>query len=105
MVSPTRMSSNPAILSPHSNPSATSRASSLNRLRFSSLPVWMTCLSRITRTWFDRSTLPSTTRHPAIVPTREMRNVSFTWIWPVTTSTLSGTRSPSRASFISSITW
>src|SRR6267154_2388578 len=61
---------------PHSWPATTSRASSLKRLSWLSLPSWITTLSRIRRTFAPRSTLPSVTRQPAILPTFETRKIS-----------------------------
>src|SRR4029079_14578764 len=46
---------------PHSKPALTSRTSSLKRLSESMSPVWMTTLSRSTRTWALRLTRPSCT--------------------------------------------
>src|ERR1700694_948086 len=46
---------------PHSKPALTSRASSLKRLSDSMSPVWMTTLSRSTRTCALRLTVPSST--------------------------------------------
>ncbi|MND03969.1 hypothetical protein D3C83_240310 [compost metagenome] len=46
---------------PHSKPAFTSRTSSLKRFSESISPVWMTTLSRSTRTWALRFTTPSST--------------------------------------------
>src|ERR1039457_1687026 len=61
---------------PHSCPAVTSRASSLKRFSVASLPSWITTLSRIKRTFAPRSTLPSVTRQPAILPTFETAKIS-----------------------------
>src|ERR1700732_5101052 len=61
---------------PHSCPATTSPTSSLKWCRVSSLPSCTTTLSRMSRTWAPRSTLPSVTRQPATLPTLEMVNTS-----------------------------
>src|SRR6266542_1084892 len=61
---------------PHSWPATTSRASSLKRLSWESLPSCTTTLSRIRRTLAPRSTTPSVTRQPATLPTLETLKIS-----------------------------
>ena len=55
---------------PHSKPSRTSRASSFSRRKRFDRVVADHRLSRITRARPLRSTVPESTRQPAIVPTR-----------------------------------
>ena len=57
---------------PHSNPEATSFASSLKRLRLSILSSAITIPSRTTLISHCLVTLPSSTYEPAIVPTLEI---------------------------------
>src|SRR4029078_4787385 len=59
---------------PHSKPSATSRASSLNRLSWAIGVSWMTVPSRTTRTLAERRTTPFVTMHPPILPSRDNLN-------------------------------
>src|SRR3989454_600589 len=54
---------------PHSNPSRTSRTSSLKRLREASVPSYTSTPSRTTRTRAVRGMTPERTKLPAIVPT------------------------------------
>src|SRR3974377_626691 len=61
---------------PHSCPAVTSLASSLKRLSCDSLPSWITTLSRISRTLAPRSTVPSVTRQPAMLPPLEALKIS-----------------------------
>src|SRR6516162_976460 len=61
---------------PHSWPATTSRASSLKRLSWESLPSCTTTLSRMRRTLAPRSTTPSATRQPATLPTLETLKIS-----------------------------
>src|SRR5215510_12247898 len=79
---------------PHSCPAATSRASSLKRLSCESLPSWITTLSRSSRTLAPRSTLPSVTRQPAMLPTFDTLKISRICALPSSVSRIDGASRP-----------
>src|SRR5713101_1980392 len=87
---------------PHSNPSRTSRTSSLKRLSEARVPSYTSTPSRITRTRAVRGMTPLRTRLPAIVPTLAILKSWRTSASPSTTSRFSGLRRPSIAAFTSS---
>src|SRR5881398_781836 len=75
---------------PHSNPSRTSRTSSLKRLSEASVPSYTSTPSRTTRTRAVRGMTPERTKLPAIVPTFAILNSWRTSASPNTTSFFSG---------------
>src|SRR5215210_2866246 len=103
--SPTLTSSKFARWMPHSKPSATSRASSWNRLSESIVVSYTTVPSRRIRTCAPRRTTPLVTMQPAIVPTREARKVSRTSASPIVSSVVTGLSMPTRACSMSSVSW
>src|SRR2546430_8180074 len=87
---------------PHSNPSRTSRTSSLKRLSQASVPSYTSTPSRTTRTRAVRGMTPERTKLPAIVPTFAILNSWRTSASPNTTSFFSGASRPAIAAFTSS---
>src|SRR6267378_5557906 len=87
---------------PHSNPSRTSRTSSLKRLSDDSVPSYTSTPLRTMRTRPVRGMTPLRTKHPAIVPILAILKICRTSASPSTTSFFSGARRPSIASFTSS---
>src|SRR5204863_4067668 len=86
---------------PHSNPSRTSRTSSLKRLSEDSVPSYTSTPSRTTRTRAVRGMTPERTKLAAIVPTSASLNNSRTSASPRTTSFRSGASRPAIAAFTS----
>src|SRR6266566_4761220 len=87
---------------PHSNPSRTSRTSSLKRLSEARVPSYTSTPSRTTRTRAVRGMTPERTKLPAIVPTFAILNSWRTSASPRTTSFFSGASRPAIAAFTSS---
>src|SRR6267378_6732310 len=100
--SPTLTSLKFSMPMPHSNPSRTSRTSSLNRFNDARVPSYTSTPLRITRTRPVRGITPLRTKHPAIVPILAILKICRTSASPSTTSFFSGARRPSIASFTSS---
>src|SRR3989475_7996999 len=82
---------------PPSNPSRTSRTSSLKRLSEDSVPSYTSTPSRTTRTRAVRGMTPERTKLPAIVPTFAILNSWRTSASPKTTSFFSGASRPAIA--------